>query len=158
MESFVGEVTHISRGVAEILLKQDHQVLSMGLSLEPSHNGVWPEGPCVFGLVACLEEDQGDQEGPRGCKMKTEPVCRFFPIAEGTALLLAFILFLCSLHVLVLILAQDVPISLSRCLLTRYLGKTPGKVFFDAPSLPAPSFLFSFPLLLPSLPFLFISF
>lgn len=124
MESFIGAVNHISRGVAEILLKQDHQVLSVGLSLEPSHNGVWPLHVWTGGMH--LEEDQGDQEGPRGCKMKAEPVCCFFPIAEGTSLLLAFILFLCSLHVLVLILSRDVLISLSRCLLTRYLGKTSG--------------------------------
>lgn len=100
--------------------------------------------------TVCLEWwhafGRGPRE-PRGTKStkwlqnedRTGPVCSFLPIAEGASLLLAFSLFLCSLHVLALILARDVPISLSRCLLTRYLSKPLVRSFLMLP--PSPSFL-----------------
>lgn len=78
MESFIGAVNHISRGVAEILLKQDHQVLSVGLSLEPSHNGVWPEGPCMFGLVTCIwKRTKGTKRDQEAAKSRQSQCAAF---------------------------------------------------------------------------------
>lgn len=107
------------------------------------------------------EEDQGGQEGPRAprdCKMKTEPVCCFLPIAEGHH---RFLLSSSSCVLCLFLFSSLLGMSLFLCqgaylqdtlvkLLVRSFLMLPRSLLFPSCSLS----LFSFPLFLSCL-FLF---